>query len=419
MKMHHFTLFVVLFFLLGNTCIPQDFWEIVPTPDTANPWTITIHKNGDIFSGSNGVYLSHDQGETWEFKGLFGKTIGAIAIDSLDNVFAGTGSKMYKSTDYGESWYQVNYTLGNNTPIEAGPNGLMFAGGGINIGYLLRSFDYGESWDTVYIFSAGYYETIEDIMISPSGTVYFGTTPLGGVGGGVYRSIDHGENWEHIGLLYHYIQALALNSSGELFAASYSQYYTLIGGCYKYDEINSNWISLTENLNAKGLIINSNDDIYLGVSNEVGGPGGVYRSQDGGETWQWINSGLSANSIIGMWLSPDEYAYALTYASHTLNRSINPTVTVIDEDINTFKVEAFPNPSSENIYFRIALDVPVFKGSLMIFDIKGDILIKMDLKNTHNFQFITINTKEWSPGTYCYSIILNNYSQSGKILKIN
>ncbi|MCX6235360.1 MAG: T9SS type A sorting domain-containing protein [Bacteroidetes bacterium] len=417
MRNLRYKILILLLILIAKPTFSQDFWEIVPTPDTANPWTITIHKNGDIFSGSNGVYLSQDTGETWEFKGLFGILAASIAIDSLDNIFVGTGIQMYKSTDYGENWDLVQNTPGS-FPLATGPNGLMFAGGKENaIGYLFRSLDYGETWDTAFIFP-GTYEEITYMFLSPLGIFYFSTTAWMGGGGGVYRSMHNGETLEHIGLLNHFVQALATDSAGNLFAASYGQYYTSIGGCYLYDEINSNWIQLTEDLNADAIIINSIDDIYLGVSNEVGGPGGVYRSQDGGETWQWINSGLSANSIIGMWLSPDEYAYALTYASHTLNRSINPTVSIIDENINLFKLNVFPNPFSDNIYIRTDFDVPVYNGTLVVFDIKGDMIIKMNLSNFQNFQLLDINTKEWSPGAYFYSIILNNHSQSGKILKV-
>ena len=416
MKNNAFFLSVLLLSFIAKPLYSQDFWEIVPTPDTANPWTITIHNNGDIFSGSNGVYLSHDNGDTWEFKGLFGTVIGSMTIDSLDNVFAGGSSKINKSTDYGNSWYQVNYTYGSVGSLAVGPNGLMFAGGGINIGYLLRSLDYGESWDTAFIFPGGN-ENVTDIFLSPSGVFYFATTAYMGGGGGVYRSVDNGETVEFIGLLYHYVRALSYNSFGCLFAAVYGHHYTGIGGCYEYDEINSDWLFLTDNLNADAIVINSNDDIYMGVSNEAGGIGGVYRSLDGGETWQWINDGLSFNSIVGLFISPDDYIFPLTYAVHELHKSINPTVSIINKQSDNIEVDLFPNPFVESLYFKINSSVSSDNCSLVIFDIKGTLIKRMEFRHPGNAQILTINCNNWIPGIYIYQFIIDNYNYTGKIIK--
>jgi photosystem II stability/assembly factor-like uncharacterized protein len=404
--------------LISKPTFSQNFWEVVPTPDTANPWTITIAKNGDIFSGSNGVYLSHDQGQTWEFKGIYGKTIYSMAVDSLNNIFAGVSCRIYKSTDYGENWYEVLYALGNMVSLTASSNGLMLACFGTYIGYLLRSTDYGETWDTTFTFP-GSYEFVNDILIAPSGDIYFATTAYMGGGGGVYVSKDNGQNLRHIGLLYHMVQALAMNSQGQLFAASYGQYYTGIGGCYRYNETDSTWTDLTVNLNAMGIVINSNDDIYLGISNAVGGPGGIFRSLDNGETWHWLNAGLSGNSIDGVWLSPDQYVYALTYASHTLNKSIDPTVTIINNSLKISDISIFPNPFEEAFYLKIPPDKNYSKGSLSIYDTKGTIVKIVNLNQKSVTSLIKIDSRDWQPGIYCYYLSLDNSYQSGKILKIN
>jgi len=294
----------------------------------------------------------------------------------------------------------------------------MLAGSGVNIGYLLRSTDYGETWDTSYIFP-GIYENIKDIILAPSGDIYFATTAYMGGGGGVYISKDNGQNLRHIGLLYHMVQALAMNSQGQLFAASYGQYYTGIGGCYRYNEADSTWTDLTANLNAMGIVINSNDDIYLGISNAVGGPGGIFRSLDNGETWHWLNSGLSGNSIDGIWLSPDQYVYALTYASHTLNKSINPTVTVINDYLKKDGISIFPNPFSEAFCLKIPSDKNYSKGSLSIYDMNGTMVMIVNFNQQSSYSMITIDGKDWLPGIYCYYLILDNSYQSGKILKTN
>ena len=424
MKNNTFFLFLLLLSFIAEHSYSQDFWEIISTPDTIRNKALSIHPNGDIFLGTadiwnyqGGVYLSTDNGETWEFKGLLGKSIFSLAIDSVGNIFAGSCGKLYKSADYGNSWYSVIGGLDNILAIECVNNGLMFAGSGHNIG-IVRSLNYGEDWDTVFMVP-GWEEYVYDIKNGPNNTIFAGTTAHMGGGGGVYRSVNNGDTWEHIGLLYHYVQALSLSSSGRLFAAVYGHHYTGIGGCYIFDEINSDWIILTENLNSMDIAINSNGDIFLGVSDAVGGLGGVYRSLDGGETWQWINSGLSHNSVIELCLAPDEYIYSITYASHILHRSINPTVSVISNKTDNTKVDLFPNPFIENLYLKINSSVPSNNCSLVIFDIKGALIKKMEFTHPGNNQILTTNSSDWIPGIYFYNIIIENFSQSGKIIKAN
>lgn len=178
MKKRHTYLMILFLISIINYSYTQDFWEIVPTPDTANPQSITINMNGDIFMGSDGVYLSQDTGETWALKGLLGKTILSIAVDSAGNIFAGTTGKLYKSNDYGNTWDLVLSNVFNVLSIAICNDGLMFAGMPY---YIFKSFDYGETWDTCYIFT-GWEEYAYDFAYTALNTVYVGTTAFMGNG---------------------------------------------------------------------------------------------------------------------------------------------------------------------------------------------------------------------------------------------
>ena len=422
MKNNSFFLLLLLLSFIAKPSYSQDFWEIVPTPDTIRNKTLSIHPNGDVFLGTadiwdyqGGVYLSTDNGETWEFKGLLGKSIFSLAIDSVGNIFAGSSGILYKSTDHGNSWYSVIDGIDNILAIECVNNGLMFAGSGHTIG-IVRSLNYGENWDTVFIVP-GWEEYVYDIKKGPDNTIFAGTTAWMGNGGGVYRSVNNGETWEHIGLLYHYVQALSINSSGSLFAAVYGHHYTGIGGCYFYDEITSDWIILTENLNSMDIAINSNGDIFLGVSDAVGGLGGVYRSLDEGETWQRINDGLSFKSIVVLFISPDYYIFSFTYGIYELHKSINPTVSVINKQSHNIEVDMFPNPFVESLYFKINSTASSNNCSLVIFNIKGALIKKVGFKHRGNNQIFSINANDWISGVYLYNVIVDNYNYTGNIIK--
>jgi hypothetical protein len=45
-------------------------------------------------------------------------------------------------------------------------------------------------------------------------------------------------------------------------------------------------------------------------------------------------------------------------------------------------------------------------------------MLEMNLSDIQISQSIYIKTKEWPPGTYCYRIVLDNFIQSGKMIKI-
>jgi hypothetical protein len=88
------------------------------------------------------------------------------------------------------------------------------------------------------------------------------------------------------------------------------------------------------------------------------------------------------------------------------------------ETMSTYKIDAFPNPFNENIYFREAQKIRFSKGSIIVINIKGDLILKMDLTNAQDSPLIGLNTDAWPPGTYCYRIVLDTFIQSGKMIKI-
>ncbi|MEZ5195659.1 MAG: hypothetical protein R2764_04470 [Bacteroidales bacterium] len=54
-------------------------------------------------------------------------------------------------------------------------NGYVFAGGHDNLHGIIRSKDYGETWDTVHVFSNSGQENLKSLAVSAEGHVYAGT----------------------------------------------------------------------------------------------------------------------------------------------------------------------------------------------------------------------------------------------------
>ena len=405
MKNNAFFLLLLFLSFIAKSSYSQDFWEIVTTPDTANLVSMTINSNGDIFLGSNGVYLSQDNGETWEFKGIYGKTILAIAIDSVGNIFAGSTFKIYKSADYGETWNVVYYDLTNIISLCPASPGLIFAGGQGPFG-VIRSRDYGETWDTVFALFDN--EGTNDFALASDGTVYAGTTDYLPQGGGVLQSSDSGDTWELIGLHNHYIKALALNSMGTLYAGSAGY----IGGIFAKEQSSSEWTLLKGAVWVASVVINNSDDIYIGCQYDYY-PGGVYYSIDYGNTWTQANSGLISNDVDMIFLSPDQYLYAI--GDNTLYRSFNPTVSIDNLDINN-TITVFPNPFINEITFQYTPE-KYTNFSINIYSACGTLIESFMIEGKHKVDY-RINGQNWSPGLYYYIIENGNRSYSGKIIKI-
>lgn len=404
-------LLIFLFLILStSTASAQNFWEVVPTPDSANLVSIAIHNNGDIFLGSNGVYMSQDNGETWEFKGLFGKTILAIAVDSVGNVFTGSTAKIHKSSDYGITWNVVHECLTNFVSFCPAVSGIIYAGCEIGPIGVIRSTDYGENWDTVLTLSD--YEIASDFELASDGTIYLGTRDYMNIGGGVYQTSDNGISWEFIGLYNHYITSVAINSTDKLYAGSTG--FNL--GVFEKSKIGQSWTQLLDNVTVAAIIISSNDEIYVGCHYDGGFPGGCMFSSDYGESWDVLNSGLLSNDIDNLCLSPTQFLYAI--ASNTLYKSIQPIVSINTIDNNT-NISLLPNPFTDNITIQMKSSFKnITPVTLIIYSIDGKSYYHRDLSASDNEYSMNIETLLWPSGLFYYIINYGNRSYSGKIIKI-
>jgi photosystem II stability/assembly factor-like uncharacterized protein len=153
-----------------------------PIPRIHSPNIGYIFVGADFVGGAGGVYRSTDYGDSWvEINhDMIQTDVRALATDPSGHIFAGTyfGGSVFKSADNGDSWTPVN-------------NGL----------------DCGNLWS---------------LAIIPAGTIFAGTA---GCGTGVYCSTDNGDSWTlaNIGLTSTDVAALAANGSNyHVFAGTHS-----------------------------------------------------------------------------------------------------------------------------------------------------------------------------------------------------
>jgi len=161
-----------------------------------------------FYVGPTGVFISTNQGDSWNAAGL--STTDVRSIAAINNIlYVGTnGSGIYKSVDWGTNWVSINNGLNGATNFRAmeSKGNTLFAAGPTGTG-VFRSLDFGANWT---LLSGGLSSGSYRGFASNSQLIVAGS-----FGGGVFYSADNGDTWTAInsGLTDLTIFDLELNDS--------------------------------------------------------------------------------------------------------------------------------------------------------------------------------------------------------------
>jgi uncharacterized repeat protein (TIGR01451 family) len=246
-----------------------------------------------IAGTGQGIFQSTNSGTTWTLVSAV-INVTSIAFDPLNplNVYAANSGGVLKSTD-GGTWVPISGSPGGSSNIAVDPNneGTVYAG--TQGQGLWKSTDGGTSWTQVQSSSgltAGY---INAIVIDPtnSANVYVGSP-----GQGVFASTNGGANWSQMnnGLITNSgtapaIRALAIdpNNHTTLYAGT-SQ------GVFKTTNSASTWTQVSTGLNQgagttsiKAVAVDpaNSQNVYAGS-----GSAGLFFSSNGGASWSLLGN---------------------------------------------------------------------------------------------------------------------------------
>ena len=407
---------LVLFVAVSASIYTQDFWEEIPLPDSLHVRSMQISPQGDFYLGMygfempGGVYKSTDNAQTWEYLGLNEFPVYTIELCANGDILAGVYDEIYKSTDGGQNWYSVFEDLVNFICIKSSPNGYIFAGGAGNFHGVVRSTDYGENWDTSYIFPSYWNETLDALEISPEGYIYAGSSSIFGPGG-IYRSTDMGESWE----IFDYPGMSAVSIA---FSPDDKMYVGTIGsGLFIYDFFGDEWNHPLYQITPSGFVFAGYNKVFVGCNaNPTWWMKGILYSNDGGNNYDWLNSGMPGDGIPvdGIMQHPDGYIYLFdSYASY-LYRSTDIVVSSSFQEANNRIFSIFPNPWTDFTTIQWKNDPSIEVVSLYFKDLHGKTIFETKIPNTGRYHLDQM--KIHGSGVYTCTIQEANSVVSGKMV---
>ncbi|MEU5942693.1 glycosyl hydrolase [Micromonospora sp. NPDC047548] len=193
-------------------------------------------------------------------------------------------------------------------------------------GGIWKSSDTGATFTAAWPGSSG--QSMGAVAMTSDGVLFAGTgepQPGGGSitfgGDGIYRSPDRGATWQHVGLKdSHAIARFAIDPSNEdrIFAAATGNLFVPGGerGVYLSEDGGDTWRQVlaapNDTTGATEVVIDPSNPARMYAAmwdhrrepheRTYGGPGSsIWRSNDGGQTWQRMTNGLPTDADQGRW----------------------------------------------------------------------------------------------------------------------
>lgn len=376
---------------------------------------MTTNNYGDIFVGvgsnntQGGVLRSTNEGFTWELVYDDG-THGILAIDIDDDgqIFAGSNnglSTLIMSSDNGNSWMSIDTPPeynGNVTEIECYNEKLFISKWESSGGLLLRTVDYGNTWDSLYS-CLNPSENITSIKVDESMSILISTMGFQQNTGGVYKSTDNGVSWELLGLHNHQVSGMDINANSEIFTCDWWLISGDNGGINAWYTDSTEFSLILSGSDFKDLKINSDGDIFSC------GPFGMIYSEDNGYSFAHFDS-TSQFPIDLIHISSGDYVY-IGHDSYLAKSSLTTTTNQISSPGKTEDfIDIYPNPASNYITIENLKNDKIV--NVIIINPTGQVVYKNDkLENK-------IDISRFNQGTYLVEIESSrNRSQKKLIIK--
>ncbi len=306
-----FLLLAALVLFADSPSVAQNFWEPVgnTTPSTAS--AITIEDDGTIIASDGNIFISNDEGLTWQEPQPDSPWDFAAMWKSPNSHLFGEdyNRNIYRSTDVGFSW-QLIPNVG--APFTVDSLGDLIAGWAAQVymqGFphqssydfdtlgVMISTDEGLSWQytALYEWIAPYEGPNNTFNQSIAFAVDKNNNIFAGISNGIIFKSSDKTNWNRVSAdtLSEYGNLLGVSLNGTPFASCNN-------GLFRLDD--SNWTQLqnapTDSAEVSSLTVSPNGTLFI-TTYSILWPSdvGLFRSTDNGNTWESLDSELKSQFI--------------------------------------------------------------------------------------------------------------------------
>lgn len=426
----------------------QEVWNA-----TNGPWyndtlklcisALSINGNNDLYAGvdnfwGQGIRKSTDNGNTWfniSANLTVNSKVNSIGLALNGDVYAGlehssTGPTIYGlyKKNNGDTTWNAMTSFNNDYGVKKiviKSNGTIFVLG-VSNNKMFRSTDNGSGWTEINNGMPGSFEN-KTFALTTDGTLYRSTTA------GVYKSVNDGDTWtasattSGVMVGYNLVECMAAGPGGIVYAAVTNGVQGLI---YKSTDGGSTWNALSATgltqVGFRAMAVTSDGKLFATAAN-TGARSSKLFMYDGVSSWIDKTSGLPGDPA-----NPGHTAICRDLAVNTggymfaaLNtygvyKTIN-TVIHINESYSapkSFGLNNYPNPFNPSTTIEFTLAENSFV-SLKIYNAMGqevETLISQKMNaGPHHIQW---NAGHLSSGVYYYQLSASGNSKTKKLLLI-
>ena len=295
----------------GTTPFADADWEIHTSPHQFLALAVHPTNSERIYGGSLnlGMYESEDHGQTWTEinNGINAVVVFDVAVDPDDSthMFVGTVSGIFEKE--GDTWSRKLPYETRSIRFHPTNSTILYAG---FWGCLGKSTDAGENWwFTCYLPGPVWDIAVDAGATTDTDTVYIA------VGEEVQKSVDGGATFTKVlngqnqsGEAYHFNVVTIDPSNPQHIFAGGGNFYTpmVVGDLWESEDGGTNWTRTgLQNVIVNALLIDPQnpDVLYAGCGYSGGTDVPLYKSTNGGETWQASYEDISGMDINlkGVW----------------------------------------------------------------------------------------------------------------------
>jgi choice-of-anchor A domain-containing protein/uncharacterized repeat protein (TIGR01451 family) len=376
---------------------------------TSAPLILSINTDSDnnlVASTVAGkIFRSSDNGATWSQINQSLDNVRTIwsTLSTSDKMYAATEQGLYISTDKGVKWVISTLNGKDVRSIVSDASGKLYAGtwgGGVFV-----SADAGVTWNAL---GAGMTNlNVTSVIMASDQSIYAGT-----FGGGIFKLTSGTDSWNKVSGTDSKIWTMHLTAANELYAASYGQ------GVFVSTDNGSTWSQPVASAGTKYVTsILSDKDGNVFMSSFTGG---VYAKAAASTKWNSI--GLSGLGVSSMYVNKTDGSLVIGTSNGYMYKNTSALTAVRDGKTalpTKFELmQNYPNPfnPSTNIQFNVPRMSHV---TLAVYDILGRVVVNLvnDVKQPGSYT-VSFNASHLASGMYFYRLEAGDYTSVKKMILI-